>query len=137
MNDTHEGNGNVISMHGTISDALQMVGLCMDKMKARGFREKESWLCMQISNALYLLSLTISKMNRIEDAVWREKAESVFNACASHLYDACKAYISKGNEDVMEGIVEGMRAIHSFQMAKNILNLYLKQVHSDNESSTS
>lgn len=132
-----KGNEYTLNMNGVILDVLKLAGSCMDKMRSRGFQEKESWLCARISNALYMLSLCISKINQSEDEGWREEAEKVFSGCALHLYRACDSYLSKGDEDVMEGIVEGMRAIHSFQMAKNILDLYLKQVQSDNESSTS
>lgn len=39
--------------------AMEALGRSMERMAARGYREKESWLCMKAANSLYFMCLYI------------------------------------------------------------------------------
>lgn len=49
--------------------AMEALGRSMERMAARGYREKESWLCMKAANSLYFMCLYIRRPQRS----WRRR----------------------------------------------------------------
>lgn len=39
--------------------AMEALGRSMERMAARGYREKESWLCMKAANSLYFVGVKL------------------------------------------------------------------------------
>lgn len=101
------------------------LGECMDRMVERGFQEKESWLCMKIANSIYLMCLYIQRVNGIEDAEIRERVVSFCGQASQALYEACQHYAEAQDDAVIDGVLEGMKALYSFERTKQLIQAYL------------
>ena len=119
----------------SFKDLMVEVGECIDKMKAHHFSDEETAYCAKIANAMYLMLLTVQEINKCSSAKLEGPALATLNACAEHIHYACLSYLNAPSdyELLNDGIVEGMRAIHSFQLCKNVLNQILKVCREDNE----
>lgn len=116
---------------------MKEVGECIDKMKAYRCPDDAARFCVKVTNAMYLMLLTVYEIKKSHKANLEGVINATMNACAEQIHYACESYLNASYEDLENGIAEGMRAIHSFQMCKNILNQILKVSQADSESSTS
>lgn len=118
-------------------ELMEKLGMCIDKAKALHFPDKETELCARVSNAVYLLLLTITEIKKSRTANWENDADAAFCDCVNLLDYAMEQFLQAGSEEMSAAIDEGMRAIHSFKMAKALLNQLLKSVQAESESSHS
>lgn len=121
----------------TCKSMMEKLGRCIDRCSEGRFPDAEIRLCAAISNGLYLLMLTILEIKKSGAAAWESYAATAFRNCMVLLDQAMDAYMQEEHENMSDAIENGMRAIHSFYMAKKPLNQLLKNVQADNESSQS
>jgi len=116
---------------------MTRVGECIDKMRAYRCPADHAQFCVKITNALYLMLLTVYEIRKENAGRLEGVVDSTISACAEQINFACESYLNSSYEDMKNGIAEGMRAIHSFQRCKEILNQILKVSQAESESSTS
>ncbi len=117
--------------------AMEALGRSMERMAARGYREKESWLCMKAANSLYFMCLYIRRIDALNDPEAKQCAEFYCKEAFRALREACSRYADTTDDTILEGVLEGMKALHTFEHAKQVLRDYLQRVQPDNESSQS
>ena len=118
-------------------DTMIDLGRCIDRMAATGYEEDASCLCAKLSNAMYFMCTAFHRMVKNDFPGNKEEIVLHFTNAMQALRYACIRYADAPNEQEVDGIVDGMKALHVFTHAQHTLNQLLKNSQAAKESSTS
>lgn len=103
------------------AETMAKLGECMDRLARNGFQERESWLCMKTANAMYHMCLSLRRIGSDCLPERQEEARFYFDQAINAIYSACASYAEAPDDKLLEGVIEGMKALHAYESVKRTL----------------